>query len=173
MNNILRKASIAMAAGSAAIATSLAGTAPANAATTFELRPYNGAYDLCLAIENGSMANGSYAIQWECTGNRSQFWYWAGNGELRNRKSDKCLAIGGASLAAGARAIQWKCNGGLEQKWKVISMGSGNGWGLLNENSDMYLAVARSSLSKGAPVIQWHSNTNMDQNWMQRAVPVS
>ncbi|GAA3654853.1 hypothetical protein GCM10022224_017340 [Nonomuraea antimicrobica] len=173
MNRDFRKASIALAVGTVATATSLAGAAPASAGATFELLTFNGLSGKCLAIAEGSTANGARAIQWTCNGKAEQRWHWS-NGRLVNEKSGKCLAIGNDSEAAGAPAIQWTCGPGLEQRWYEWSQGPKEGWSFENANSGLWLAIAKASGNNGAAAIQWHAPRDLiwkyEQLWAQHVV---
>ncbi|MET9318225.1 RICIN domain-containing protein [Kribbella sp. NPDC003505] len=83
----------------------------------------------CLAIPNGSTADGAGAIQWTCGTNPrggegidDQRWLvtWdviLGGYLVHNFRSDKCLAIPAGNTTLGVQAIQWSCANDLDQRW--------------------------------------------------------
>jgi hypothetical protein len=155
-----------------ALGTTLAVASPANAALAGPYHVSNHDTFQCLAIPDGSLANGAPAIQWSCLGGDDDkvwafdFWGWHDNAEVyrvRNIKSGKCLAIGDSDTSNGAKAIQFTCGSGAEQRWKYDSQKR-----LRNMNSGRCLAIPNGSTVLGTRAIQWTcqaGSTNPEQVW--------
>lgn len=164
---ITKMAIVTLAAG-----TTLVVASPAKAALAGPYHVSNRRTFQCLAIPDGSLANGTAAIQWSCPGGDDDkvwafdFWGWDDDAEVyrvRNVKSKKCLAIGDGDTSNGAVAIQFTCGSGAEQRWKYDSQKR-----LRNMNSGRCLAIPNGTTVLGTRAIQWtceSTNTNPEQMW--------
>jgi len=160
------KAALAVLAVVASLGVAV-GVGPASA-TPYYGDFQNASSELCLAIPDDSIANGTEAIQWECGSNPDQMWkeefFNSTQFRIRNENSQLCLGVGGSSTAPGAHVIQWPCDGAVDQVWELDSTGR-----LWNSHSRLCLAVPNASPTHGVKLIQWTCadvHTNPEQKWV-------
>jgi len=119
-------------------------------------------------ISGGSTTNGAQVVQSTYSGNDSQKWdiAWQGNGQYRATGvgSGKVMDNGGTSSAGSILAIQpW--NGGTSQLWKLAPYSDGFHH-LISANSGLVVDVSSGSTADGANIIQWADNGGSNQQWM-------
>ncbi|MGW1768094.1 RICIN domain-containing protein [Streptomyces sp. NPDC002073] len=124
----------------------------------------------CLEISTGSLAKGTKAVQWTCTGNQHQLWRVndLNNGyvQLQVEHSGQCLEVDNASLAPGAGVLQWPCHGGVHQQWKKIAVG--DRFQFKARHSSQCLEVdqaADDGFGNGDRVLQWPCHGDYQQQW--------
>ncbi|MET7422728.1 ricin-type beta-trefoil lectin domain protein [Dactylosporangium sp. NPDC005555] len=110
----------------------------------------------CLDVPNGSTANGTQPVIWDCNGGINQGWTVNG-GTLQ--ALGKCLdAPVGAT--AGAKAQLWDCNGGTNQQWTLNADGTVRGTA-----SGLCLDVDHNFTANGTVVLLWTCTAAANQRW--------
>jgi alpha-galactosidase len=129
------------------------GTAPPP--TTFRLR--GEASGRCLDVNQGSSANGTQMLIWDChNGINQQF----GQSGPALQVLGKCLDIP-PTATAGTRVQIWDCNGGTNQQWTV----NGNGTISSVRFPTLCLDVNLAATTNGAAVIVWTCHGGGNQRW--------
>ncbi|WP_331725051.1 RICIN domain-containing protein [Streptomyces sp. NBC_00040] len=123
----------------------------------------------CLEISTGSVAQGTKAVQWTCTGNQHQLWRVndLNNGyvQLQVEHSGQCLEVDNASTTPGAGVLQWPCHGGVQQQWKKIAVGNGFQFKARHSSQCLEVDQATGGLSNGNRVLQWPCHGGSQQRW--------
>jgi len=113
----------------------------------------------CLDVPNGSTANGTQPIIWDCSGGANQRWTING-GTLQ--AVGKCLDSP-TNAAAGAKVQLWDCHGGTNQKWNLNANGT-----ISNQQSGLCLDVNGNATANGSTVILWTCTAAANQQWTRR-----
>ncbi|MFD9317005.1 RICIN domain-containing protein [Streptomyces sp. NPDC060053] len=123
----------------------------------------------CLEVSTGSLAKGTKAVQWTCTGNQHQLWRVIdlNNGyvQLQVEHSGQCLEVDNASLASGAGVLQWPCHGGVQQQWKKIAVGGSFQFKARHSSQCLEVDQATGGLANGDRVLQWPCHGGPQQLW--------
>jgi hypothetical protein len=92
----------------------------ADGSTYWEIR--NVKSGRCLAAgNNGSAANGTPFVLWDCNGAPDQFFRFEANGNfwwIYDMRSDKCVSVLNGSTQRSTPVVQWDCNGNDDQLWQ-------------------------------------------------------
>ena len=113
----------------------------------------------CLDVPNGSTANGTQPIIWDCSGGTNQRWAYDGQ---TLQSVGRCLdsPIG---ATAGAKAQLWACTGAANQRWSFVSGGT-----IRNAQSGLCLDVNGAGTANGTAVILWTCTNAPNQLWTRR-----
>ncbi len=132
----------------------VSGGGTASPPTTFRLR--GEASGRCLDVNQGSSANGTQMLIWDChTGANQQL-----------TQSGQALQVLGKCLdaptnaTAGTRVQIWDCNGGANQRWTFNSNGTVSG-----VQSGLCLDVNNSGTANGTAVLLWTCHGGANQRW--------
>ncbi|GAA4607697.1 lysophospholipase L1-like esterase [Actinoplanes octamycinicus] len=113
----------------------------------------------CLDVPNGSTANGTQPIIWDCSGAANQQWAYDGQ---TLRSVGKCLDSP-TGATAGAKAQLWDCSGAANQRWTFVS-----GSTIRNAQSGLCLDVSGNATANGTAVILWTCTNSPNQLWTRR-----
>jgi lysophospholipase L1-like esterase len=113
----------------------------------------------CLDVPNGTTANGTQPIIWDCSGGANQRWSVTGQ---TLRALGKCLDSP-TNATAGAKAQLWDCHGGTNQNWTLNANGT-----IRNAQSGLCLDVSGNATTNGSPVILWTCTAAANQLWTRR-----
>ena len=127
----------------------------------------------CLDASEGSSANGTPIILFDCTEGLNQLWNSPDRHQLDIIRKDKvatritgvsgkCLDVTGGNPANGMPIQLWDCNGGPNQKWLLEDNESIKG--LANKCLD----VAGGNSSNGTRIILWDCTGGANQRWSIR-----
>jgi len=123
---------------------------------------------LCLDVQNASVNNGAYIMQYPChDGNNQKFRFSPlGNGfyNIIAGNSGKCLDVANASLADNTHIIQYDCHSGTNQQWVLNSDGAGNVF-LRARHSGKVMDISGASYASGAYLIQHSLNGGGNQRF--------
>ncbi|MEU4562719.1 ricin-type beta-trefoil lectin domain protein [Actinoplanes sp. NPDC023936] len=111
----------------------------------------------CLDVPNGSTANGTQPIIWDCSGAANQRWAYDGQ---TLQALGKCLDSP-TGATAGVRAQLWSCSGAANQRWAFVSGGT-----VRNAQSGLCLDV--SGNANGAAVALRTCTGAPNQLWTRR-----
>jgi alpha-galactosidase len=114
----------------------------------------------CLDVAQGSTANGTRPVIWDCNGATNQQWSTGTDGTLR--ALGKCLDAP-LNAAAGAAVQMWDCNGGTNQQWTSQSDGTVRG-----SQSGLCLDVDHNLTANGTAVLLWTCTAAANQIWSRR-----
>jgi alpha-galactosidase len=133
----------------------VSGGTTATAPTTFRLR--GEASGRCLDVNQGSSANGTLMIIWDChTGANQQFTQVGST----LRVLGKCLDLPPTTVA-GTRAQIWDCTGATNQQWVL----NGNGTIGSVQFPSLCLDVNLAATANGSAVIVWTCHGAANQRW--------
>ncbi|ONI92590.1 hypothetical protein ALI22I_03100 [Saccharothrix sp. ALI-22-I] len=122
----------------------------------------------CADVANGSTANGTQLIQFDCDTDQNQQWQLrdAGSGyyQLVARHSGKCARVANGSGTNGAQLVQSDCDTDQNQQWQLRDAGSGY-YQLVARHSGKCADVANVSTANGAQLIQYSCGTGQNQQW--------
>ncbi|BCY09880.1 ricin-type beta-trefoil lectin domain protein [Actinoplanes sp. L3-i22] len=110
----------------------------------------------CLDVPNGSTANGTQPVVWDCNNGTNQRWTSTA-GTLQ--ALGKCLDAP-VGAAAGAKVQLWDCNGQSNQQWTVQSDGTVRGTA-----SGLCLDVDHNLTANGTLVLLWTCTAATNQRW--------
>lgn len=154
MKNVIRRVSVAIAAGAALMSMV---TAPASAAPKFE------PYDLPgVGKQTQAKAAAAGEAIWTAIIPKTT--------DVNHGSTvDRCADIAWNSVDNGARAILFDCYGTNNQKWAPVWVaGTGTPYGtamFINANSGKCLDLSGSAPSNGSHVIQWNCHNGPNQQW--------
>ena len=129
----------------------------------------------CVGLaNNGSTANGTRLIVWNCHYNTDQLWHgdyrWIRGAYRMTMRdwSNKCVGLANnGSTANGTRLVLWDCRYTPDQLWYLQDRGYSNGvrvWALRNEESGKCVGLAnRGSITNGTSLILWDCHYSPDQ----------
>ncbi|UOZ10382.1 RICIN domain-containing protein [Amycolatopsis sp. WQ 127309] len=121
----------------------------------------------CVGLaDNGSAANGTRLVLWDCHLNPDQYWFWGGNPLLRSTPSGKCVGLANnGSTANGTELVLWDCHGNPDQQWSWADVPAG-GWALKNTPSGKCVGLANNgSTANGTRLVLWDCHYHVDQRW--------
>ncbi|GAA4949092.1 ricin-type beta-trefoil lectin domain protein [Actinoplanes utahensis] len=110
----------------------------------------------CLDVPNGSTANGTQPIIWDCSGAANQRWTYDGQ---TMRAVGKCLDSPTGAVA-GSKVQLWDCSGAANQRWAFTS-----GSTIRNAQSGLCLDVSGAATANGAAVALWTCTAAANQRW--------
>jgi lysophospholipase L1-like esterase len=113
----------------------------------------------CLDVPNGSTANGTQPIIWDCSGGANQRWTYDGQ---TLRALGRCLDSP-TGATAGAKAQLWACSGAANQRWTFTSGGT-----IRNSQSGLCLDVSGNATANGTAVALWTCTNAPNQLWTRR-----
>ncbi|MBO3743226.1 RICIN domain-containing protein [Actinoplanes flavus] len=113
----------------------------------------------CLDVPNGSTANGTQPIIWDCSGATNQRWTYDGQ---TLQSLGRCLDSP-TGATAGTKAQLWACSGATNQRWTFTS-----GSTIRNAQSGLCLDVSGQNSANGTPVILWTCTHAPNQLWTRR-----
>ncbi|WP_144065197.1 RICIN domain-containing protein [Lentzea albidocapillata] len=154
MKNVIRRFSVAIAAGAALMSIV---TAPASAAPKFE------PYDLPgVGTQAQSRIGAASEAVWTAIIPKTTDVNYGST-------VDRCADIAWNSVDNGARAILFDCYGTNNQKWAPVWVaGTGTQYGtamFINANSGKCLDLSGSAPVNGSHVIQWSCHNDTNQQW--------
>ncbi|MFJ1766810.1 RICIN domain-containing protein [Amycolatopsis sp. NPDC088138] len=167
----MRGFSRAVLALAGALALTAGVVVPANAVEGTTIRSLASPAAKCVGLaDNGSTANGTRLVLWDCHYNVDQYWYW-GNGPLvRSTASGypngKCVGLANnGSTANGTDLVLWDCHGNPDQQWSWVSVPAG-GWAWKNTPSGKCVGLAdNGSTANGTRLVLWDCHYHVDQRW--------
>lgn len=112
----------------------------------------------CIDLANGSSADHTAIVLFECDGQASQAISYTAAGELRIL--GKCLDATGQSTRAGTQIILYTCNGQDNQKWWM-----GRGGAIVGSQSNLCLDAMNGSIADGTPLQLWFCTGSANQSW--------
>jgi poly(hydroxyalkanoate) depolymerase family esterase len=115
----------------------------------------------CVDIPNGSTANGTQAVLWDCNGGSNQSFTRTTSNELK--VNGKCLEASGWGTANGTQAVVWDCTGGANQRWNVNSNGT-----ITNVHNGLCLDAAGAATANGTLLVLWACSGTANQRWSLR-----
>jgi alpha-galactosidase len=124
---------------------------------TFRLR--GEASGRCLDVNQGSSANGTPMIIWDCHSGANQQLTQSGQ---TLRILGKCLDVP-TTAANGTRVQIWDCNGGTNQQWTF----NGNGTISSMRLPTLCLDVNLAATANGTAVIVWTCHGAANQRWVR------
>jgi len=110
----------------------------------------------CLDVPNGTTANGTQPVIWDCNGGTNQ--RWTVNGQSI-QVLGKCLDAP-INATAGAKVQIWDCNGGANQQWTINADGTVRG-----AQSGLCLDVDHNLTANGTLVLLWTCTAAVNQRW--------
>ncbi len=113
----------------------------------------------CLDVPNGTTANGTQPVIWDCSGGVNQRWTVTGQ---TLQALGKCLDSP-TNATAGVKAQLWDCHGGTNQKWNLNANGT-----ISNAQSGLCLDVNGNATTNGSQVILWTCTAAANQVWTRR-----
>ncbi|WP_410656977.1 RICIN domain-containing protein [Amycolatopsis sp. lyj-112] len=164
----MRRISRGILALAGALALTAGVTLPANAVEGHPIRSVASMSTKCVGLDNnGSSANGTRLVLWDCHLNADQYWYWAGSTALRSSASGKCVGLANyGSTANGTELVLWDCHGNPDQQWHWVAL-STPGWALKNTPSNKCVGLAnKGSTANGTRLVLWDCHLNVDQRWI-------
>jgi hypothetical protein len=115
---------------------------------------------------NGSMANGTEAILWDCHGNFDQRWHLTTDGLIKNALSGKCIGLANkGSLQNGTPLVVWDCHGHPDQHWVSNKTGADSFTGTLHNQyaTDKCIGLANNgSMDNGTGLVVWDCHGHAD-----------
>lgn len=152
MKNVIRRVSIAIAAGAALMSLAIS---PSSAAP--KLEPYE-------IPKTGAQMQAAAAGEAKWT-----FIVPKTTDPDHGASDPRCADVAWNSVDNGARVILFDCYGTNNQKWAPIWVaGTGTPYGaamFVNANSGKCLDLANGSTANGAHVIQWNCHNGSNQQW--------
>ncbi|GAA2378677.1 glycoside hydrolase family 27 protein [Dactylosporangium salmoneum] len=127
-------------------------TTPPSSTTTL----VSAASGRCLDVPNGSTANGTQPIIWDCNGGTNQ--RWAFNNQTLQALG-KCLDAP-LNATAGSKVQLWDCNGGSNQRWTLNTDGT-----VAGAAAGLCLDVNGNATANGTTVILWTCTAAANQRW--------
>jgi hypothetical protein len=144
---------------------------PANAVEGNTIRSLASTPSKCVGLaNNGSTANGTRLVLWDCHLNVDQYWYWGGGPLLRSTASGypngKCVGLANnGSTANGTELVLWDCHGNPDQQWSWVALAT-PGWALKNTPSNKCVGLANGgSTANGTRLVLWDCHLHLDQRW--------
>lgn len=120
----------------------------------------NQASNLCLDIYNVEMADATNVIQWDCSGNDWQQWYFDQNtGLIHSKENPKYCLDNGGRFINGANVMIWSCNDSDNQKF--ISQ-SDESIGMALESNQVLDGYG---IAEGDDVGTWWNWGGINQKW--------
>jgi hypothetical protein len=113
----------------------------------------------CVDFAMNTVANGSQAALWDCSGGRNETFTQTSRGELVVY-GNKCLDAAGGSTANGTKVVLWDCTNATNQKWTVNSNGT-----VTNNASGLCLDAEGGAAANGTRMILWSCNGQSNQRW--------
>jgi hypothetical protein len=160
-------------------------SAPADAATSFQLQNFMGAPSgMCLGIKGGG--TDQPAVLWPCNGARDQQWHWGT--ELNNtgfyqliNGDGMCLGVASGGDSNGDQIVGWTCNGHIDQYWEwgdllyTCDYNTGNGsieYTPFTDYGARVAGVQGGHNTEGTPIVLWYpiSSTCGNQFWEYSSV---
>ncbi|GLZ37242.1 hypothetical protein Acsp05_08670 [Actinokineospora sp. NBRC 105648] len=167
-----------------ALALVLAPSCPANATETTPqaqstssgsinlIRSETSSNPKCVGLaNNGSTANGTELVLWDCHFGRDQYWYGGANGSLGSFASGypngKCIGLAdNGSTANGTRLVLWDCHYGLDQRWSFQWDWPTGYYAFKNTPSNKCVGLAdNGSTANGTRLVIWDCHHGLDQQW--------
>ncbi|WP_406154729.1 RICIN domain-containing protein [Streptomyces canus] len=159
-------AHLAKGANTVKFATVSAGTAPDIDALRVQGIPgtdgvalVGSASNRCADIDKNTIANGTQAQIWDCSGGRNETFTQTSRGELVVY-GNKCLDADNQGTVNGTKVIIWDCTGSTNQKWTVNSGGT-----ITNNLSGLCLDASNAATANGTKLILWTCNGQNNQKW--------
>jgi lysophospholipase L1-like esterase len=113
----------------------------------------------CLDVPNGTTANGTQPIIWDCNGGPNQSWTLTGQAL---QALGKCLDSP-TNASSGAKVQLWDCHNGANQRWTLNANGS-----VSNAQSGLCLDVNGNATTNGSPVVLRTCTGAANQLWTRR-----
>lgn len=126
----------------------------------------------CIGLaNNGSTANGTRLVLWDCHFHNDQYWYTGDGTTLRSYASGypngKCVGLANnGSTANGTELVLWDCHFHPDQNWRWASLPDGT-FALSNAPSGKCAGLANSgSTANGTRLVLWDCHLHPDQRWL-------
>lgn len=113
----------------------------------------------CADINNNTVANGTQAQLWDCSGGHNQTFTSTSRGELVVY-GDKCLDAYNNGKTNGTVVDVWDCNSGTNQKWTVNANGT-----ITSNLSGLCLDAYGNGTANGTKLDLWTCNGGANQRW--------
>jgi glucose/arabinose dehydrogenase len=146
--------------GALLLMATLAGPAPAQAATTTLVGQGS---SRCLDVSGGSSAApGAPMIIYDCHGASNQAFEFTAAGEIRVMNGTRCLDAEGQGTAPGTAVVAYTCNGQNNQKWTYNNNGT-----ITGRQSGLCLDVYKGLTAARTPVILYTCRATPNQVWIR------
>jgi hypothetical protein len=166
-----RTALVGLASAALAVAGTVVGIAPAQAATVDTNAWYvlvNRHSGKAMDVYNLSTADGGAIVQWPRNDGAWQQWQFVSSGSgyyrLKSRHSGKVLDVFEWNAAGGAQIVQWTDNNATNQQFQLADSPDGH-VRLLNRFSGKALETFEWSTADGARISQWDDTGGANQQW--------
>jgi hypothetical protein len=113
----------------------------------------------CADVNDDTIANGTQAQLWDCSGGHNQVFTQTSRGELVVY-GNKCLDAYNNGKSNGTVVDIWDCNGGTNQKWTVHSDGT-----ITSNLSGLCLDAYNNGTANGTKLDLWTCNGAANQKW--------
>ncbi len=131
----------------------------------------------CVGLaNNGSTANGTILVLWDCHLNFDQWWYRGDDGvSLRSNASGypqgKCIGLAdNGSDRNGTRLVLWDCHLHPDQWWRMQDLGDGTFALVSAAGQNKCVGLANNgSTANGTPLVLWDCHFHPDQRWFTRS----
>ncbi|MCZ4121538.1 RICIN domain-containing protein [Streptomyces sp. H39-S7] len=157
-----------LAAATGIAALILPGTASADAQADSYLWHSLAASHKCVGLaNNGSTANGTALVIWDCHGHPDQRWTSGPSGGASafysQAGANKCVGLANnGSTANGTPLVIWDCHGHPDQQWYASVNNS------LRSNAAVNKCIGlanNGSTANGTPLVIWDCHGHPDQQW--------
>ncbi|RKN77686.1 hypothetical protein D7231_03005 [Streptomyces klenkii] len=123
-------------------------------------------FEKCVGLaNNGSTANGTELVLWDCHGHPDQQWAPSAPAGLIQSlaAANKCVGLANnGSTANGTRLVVWDCHGNYDQRWAVYSDNSVRSQAAANKCVGL---ADNGSTANGTRLVIWDCHGNYDQRW--------
>ncbi|MEU1390679.1 MULTISPECIES: RICIN domain-containing protein [unclassified Nonomuraea] len=125
----------------------------------------------CIGLaNNGSTANGTKLVLWDCHGGVDQSWFGRSDVSIRSfAGTNKCVGLANnGSTANGTSLVLWDCHGHNDQRWVLTPTFDGNHHYLIrNSKSGKCAGLANNgSTANGTSLVLWDCHQGADQRWV-------
>ncbi|MET9633697.1 RICIN domain-containing protein [Lentzea sp. NPDC006480] len=162
---------IALAAALVTPGLAVAQDVSAQAGPATVIRSFAALTQKCIGLaNNGSTANGTRLVLWDCHFHNDQYWYTGDGTTLRSYASGypngKCVGLANnGSTANGTELVLWDCHFHNDQNWRLSPLSDGT-FALYNAPSGKCAGLANSgSTVNGTKLVLWDCHLHPDQRW--------
>ncbi|MFI6316636.1 RICIN domain-containing protein [Nonomuraea sp. NPDC050556] len=124
----------------------------------------------CIGLaDNGSTANGTRLVLWDCHGGIDQYWFGRSDHSIRSlANSGKCVGLANnGSTANGTKLVLWDCHGHNDQIWAFTPAGDARSYQIRNFPSGKCVGLANNgSTANGTSLVLWDCHGGPDQGWL-------
>ncbi|WP_433512168.1 RICIN domain-containing protein [Nonomuraea sp. CA-143628] len=153
-----------------AMALGLPAAAQASALSSTALRSNAAGTAKCIGLaNNGSTANGTPLVIWDCHFHPDQIWQGNNDRSIRTLAgSGKCVGLANnGSTANGTPLVIWDCHLHPDQQWRFAALGA-NIYSIRSFAASTPKCVGlanNGSTANGTPLVIWDCHLHPDQQW--------